>query len=292
MIKSMSGHGRAAAANEALRITVEIRSVNHRFCRVSVRLPSELAALEDHARRQVQERVRRGKVDVAVSFVGASGQSTRLDHVVADAWVQELRDLAARSGLEGGPTVGDVLQLPGVLAGASTLPMDDATGALLTAVLDDALTTFDAMRSREGADLAADLGDRVALMRERIEEIAMVADTLPGRVRDQMRQRISDLLGETGAEVGEDRIVQEAAYFADRADVTEEIVRLRSHLEKVDKLLVSDEAVGRTLEFVTQEIHRELNTIGSKTKDLEVADTIVTLKTELERLREQVQNIE
>lgn len=292
MIKSMSGHGRAAAANEALRITVEIRSVNHRFCRVSIRLPSELTALEDHVRRQVQECVRRGKVDVTVSFAGASGQSTRLDQAVADAWVRELRDLAERTGLEGGPTVGDVLQLPGVLAGASTLPMDDATGDLLAAVIDEALTAFDAMRSREGADLAVDLSHRVAMMRESIEEIATVGDALPGRIRDQMRQRISDLLGETGTEVDEDRIVQEAAYFADRADVTEEIVRLRSHLEKVDTLLVSDEAVGRTLEFVTQEIHRELNTIGSKTKDLEVADTIVVLKTELERLREQVQNIE
>ncbi len=292
MIKSMSGHGRAAAANEALRITVEIRSVNHRFCRVSIRLPSELTALEDHARRQVQKCVRRGKVDVTVSFAGASGQSTRLDQAVADAWIRELRDLAERTGLEGGPTVGDVLQLPGVLAGASTLPMDDATGDLLAAVIAEALTAFDTMRSREGADLAADLSDRVALMRESIEEIATVGDALPERIRDQMRQRISDLLGETGTEVGEDRIVQEAAYFADRADVTEEIVRLRSHLEKVDTLLVSDEAVGRTLEFVTQEIHRELNTIGSKTKDLEVADTIVALKTELERLREQVQNIE
>ena len=129
-------------------------------------------------------------------------------------------------------------------------------------------------------------------MRGRIEEIAEAAESLPGRVRDQLRQRITDLLSETGAEVSEERIVQEAAYYADRADVTEEIVRLRSHLEKVDELLGSDEAVGRTLEFVTQEIHRELNTIGSKTKELDVAETIVALKAELERLREQVQNIE
>jgi len=292
MIKSMSGHGRAAGANDALRITVEVRSVNHRFCRVSVRLPGELTALEDRARQQVQKRVQRGKVDVTVSLAGASGQSTRIDHAVAEAWIRDLRDLVDKSGLEGSPTVGDLLQLPGVLAGASTLPVDDAAGELLAAVLDDALTTFDQMRSSEGSDLANDLRGRVALMRTRVEEVAAVADSLPGRVRDQLRQRIADLLAETGVDVGEDRIVQEAAYYADRADVTEEIVRLRSHLEKVDTLLASDEAVGRTLEFVTQEIHRELNTIGSKSKDLEVGDAIVTLKTELERLREQVQNIE
>jgi uncharacterized protein (TIGR00255 family) len=216
----------------------------------------------------------------------------RLDHAAAEAWVRELRELAKRSGLGGEPTIGDVLQLPGVLAGAGAASVDDAPGELLAAVLADALTAFDEMRQREGADLAADLSGRVALMRARIEDVAAVAESLPGRVRDQLRQRIADLLGESGAAVDEDRIVQEAAHYADRADVTEEIVRLRSHLEKVDQLLASDEAVGRTLEFVTQEIHRELNTIGSKTKDLEVADTIVTLKAELERLREQVQNIE
>jgi len=292
MIKSMSGHGRAAAANEALRITVEVRSVNHRFCRVSVRLPSELVALEDRVRRQVQRHVQRGKVDVTVSFAGASGQSVHLDHTAAAAWVRELRELADRNGLDGSLTVGDVLQLPGVLAGAGAVPVDDATGELLEVALGDALTAFDEMRGREGADLAKDLSGRAASMRVQVEEVAEVADSLPRRIRDQLRQRITDLLAEAGAEIGEERIAQEAAYHADRADVTEEIVRLRSHLAKVDTLLASNDAVGRTLEFVTQEIHRELNTIGSKTKDLEVADTIVALKAELERLREQVQNIE
>ena len=292
MIKSMSGHGRAAAADEALRITVEVRSVNHRFCRVSVRLPGEFIALEERVRRQVQDLVQRGKVDVTASFAGSAGQSMRLDHDAAEAWVGELRELAQRHGLAGAPSVGDVLALPGVVAGAGAVPLDDGTGELLARALADALAAFDEMRRREGADLAADLSGRAALMRASIAEIDEVAESLPGRMRDQLRQRITDLLNETGAEVGEDRIVQEAAYYADRADVTEEIVRLRSHLEKVDELLASDEAVGRTLEFVTQEIHRELNTIGSKTKDLAIADTIVTLKTELERLREQVQNIE
>ncbi len=292
MIKSMSGHGRADAASEALRITVEVRSVNHRFCRVSLRLPSELIAFEDVARRQVQACVQRGKVDVTASIAGAGGQSVRLDHDAAAAWVSELRQLADRNGLEGNPTLGDVLQLPGVLAGAGTVPVDDGTGKLLGAGLADALKAFDEMRRGEGADMAKDLSGRTALMRARIEEVAAVADSLPGRVRDQLRERIADLLGDAGVEVSEDRIVQEAAHYADRADVTEEIVRLRSHLDKVDELLESDEAVGRTLEFVTQEIHRELNTIGSKSKDLEVADAIVVLKAELERLREQVQNIE
>jgi uncharacterized protein (TIGR00255 family) len=288
----MSGHGRAEAHNTTLRVTVEVRSVNHRFCRVSVRLPGELAFLEESARRAVQARVQRGKVDVTVSFSGSGGQSMRLDRAAAAAWISELRELAEEHGLDATPRLGEIVQLPGVVTGDGAVRADDATAALLTEALDAAIGSFDEMRAREGADLAADLRGRIAEMRTRIEAIVEVADVLPQRIRDQLRQRIADLLEDTTAEVSEERIVQEAAYHAERADVTEEVVRLRSHLEKVDDLLRSTDAVGRTLEFVTQEIHRELNTIGSKTKDLEVTEGIVALKAELERLREQVQNIE
>ena len=291
MIRSMSGHGRAEAADESARVTVEIRSVNHRFCRVSVRLPAAMIALEDRVRRQVQGRVQRGKVDVVASVAGASGQASRVDHDLATAWARDLQDMAEAAGLPA-PTVGDVLALPGVLTGETSLGDDDAAAALLGEAVGSALDAFDQMRRREGEDLAADLHGRSAAMRARLSEVAAAAEALPARVRDQLRERIEDLLADTGAAVDEDRIVQEAAYHAERADITEELVRLRSHLEKLDTLLDSRDAVGRTLEFVTQEIHRELNTIGSKTKDLEVADTIVDLKAELERVREQVQNIE
>jgi uncharacterized protein (TIGR00255 family) len=269
-----------------------VRSVNHRFCRVAVRVPSELAALEDRARQAVQARVQRGKVDVNVAFAAAAGQSMRVDRDAAAGWIRELRGIADEYGFGATPSLVEIVQLPGVVTGDGTVRADESTADVLAEALAEALGAFDEMRIREGADLAADLASRTTEMRARVEAVATVAESLPQRIRDQLHQRISDLLGDSGAEVSDERIVQEAAYHAERADVTEEIVRLRSHLDKVDELLTSDEAVGRTLEFVTQEIHRELNTIGSKTKDLEVSDDIVVLKAELERVREQVQNIE
>jgi len=292
MIKSMSGHGRAEASDDSLRITVEVRSVNHRYGRVSVRLPAELAALEDQVRRQVQGVVQRGKVDVSASLAGTTGQGVHFDQAAAAAWLRDLQALTDSQGLAEGPRVGDVLSLPGVLTTDGSAAIGENAAELLASAVAEAVAAFDDMRRREGDDLAADLVGRTAAMRATIENVAVAAEELPGRIRDQLRQRIADLLADTGAEVSDERIAQEAAYHAERADVTEEIVRLRSHLEKVDELLASDDAVGRTLEFVTQEIHRELNTIGSKTKDLDVADAIVGLKAELERVREQVQNIE
>lgn len=290
MIKSMSGHGRAEATDGDIRVTVEVRSVNHRFCRVSLRLPAELGSHEDRLRRQVQDLVQRGKVDVAVMAGGAAGAGAGLDRAAAAEWATTLTELAAEQGLAP-PTLADVVAMPGVLGGEMPLDDDVAGGVLLEATA-AALQAFDEMRGREGEDLAADLHGRVAAMRQAIEEVASVADSLPARVRDHVRDRITELLADTGVAPVEERIVQEAAHYAERADVTEEIVRLRSHLDKIVELLGSGGAVGRTLEFVTQEIHRELNTIGSKTKDLEVADTIVGLKAELERVREQVQNVE
>ncbi len=290
MIKSMSGHGRGEASDGDIRVTVEVRSVNHRFCRVSLRLPNELGAHEDRVRRQVQDLVQRGKVDVAVVAGGTAPDGAAVDRAAAARWAGVLTELAAEQGLAP-PTLADVMGMPGVLGGEISLD-DDVAGEVLLEATTAALQAFDEMRGREGKDLAADLSGRVAAMREAIEQIATVAESLPARVRDQVRERITELLADTGVAPVEERIVQEAAHYAERADVTEEIVRLRSHLDKIDELLEAGGAVGRTLEFVTQEVHRELNTIGSKTKDLEVADAIVGLKAELERVREQVQNVE
>lgn len=287
----MSGHGRAEAVGETLRITVEIRSVNHRFCRVSVRTPTELSPFEEPIRRQVQDRVQRGKVDVTVSVTGPASAATQIDQAAAAAWAVALRTLAHEHDLAA-PSAADVALLPGVVGTEAAIAADDATAELLRDGVGSALDAFDEMRQREGKDLSDDMIGRVGAMRDHIDSIAELARELPARVRDQLRERITELLEDTAAEPDADRIVQEAAHLAERADVTEEIVRLRSHLDKAETLLRSTDAVGRTLEFVTQEIHRELNTIGSKTKDLEVTDAVVGLKAELERLREQVQNVE
>ncbi len=292
MVRSMSGHGRGKASSESLRLTVEVRTVNHRYCRVSLRLPAVLATLEEPVRRRVLDRVQRGKVDLTATVDGVGSGGPRIQREALRHWVAELQQAAEELDAPSAPDLQTLLGLPGVIAddagAADEVELrrltDDAVGQALEALAD--------MRSREGEDLAKDLSARTAILAAGVETIASAAAELPARIRKQLSERIQELLADTGATVDEDRIVQEAAYQAERADITEELVRLRSHLTKIEDLLQSDEAVGRTLDFVVQEVHRELNTVGSKAKDLSVADTVVELKAELERIREQVQNLE
>jgi uncharacterized protein (TIGR00255 family) len=288
----MSGHARGEASNERLRVVVELRSVNHRFCRISARLPGEFAFFEDAARRQIQARVQRGKVDVGAQIESTASGSVRIDGALAERYGRELERIATSAGL-GPPTISDVLTLPGVLVTDSSAGFDPERDiGLVERALAAALDTFDEMRLSEGAHLARDLAERLDALRAGVDQVGQAASELPARIRDTLRERIEHLLEDVGRTVDDDRIVQEAAFQAERADITEEIVRLRSHLDKASALLDSDEAVGRTLEYLAQEMHREINTIGSKTKDLSIAEVVVEMKAELEKVREQVQNLE
>ena len=292
MVRSMSGHARGEASNDRLRVVTELRSVNHRFCRISVRLPGEIAFFEDAARRQIQGQIQRGKVDFGAQVESTAGTGIRIDRELATRYGQELAAVADAAGL-GPPSIADVLELPGVLTSDGNAGFDPAQDVeLLEQALAAALVALEEMRRREGEHLADDLRARLDTLRTGLETIATAAEGLPARIRDSLRERIDALLTDVGRKIDDDRIVQEAAFHAERADITEEIVRLRSHLDKATELLDSDEAVGRTLEYLSQEMHREINTIGSKTKELEIAEVVVELKAELEKIREQVQNLE
>ncbi len=288
----MSGHGRGEASSESLRLTVEVRAVNHRYCRVSLRLPAVLATLEEPVRRRVLHRVQRGKVDLTATVDGVGSGGPRIRRKALRHWVAELQQAAEELDAPLAPDLQTLLGLPGVIADDAGAADEEELRRLTDEAVGQALEALTDMRSREGEDLAKDLSARTATLAAGVEAIAAAAAELPARIRTQLGERIQELLVDTGSIVDEDRIVQEAAYHAERADVTEEVVRLRSHLKKIEDLLRSDEAVGRTLDFVVQEVHRELNTVASKAKDLVVADTVVELKAELERIREQVQNIE
>lgn len=288
----MSGHGRGEANNERVRVLVEVRSVNHRFCRISARLPSDVGFFEDEARRTVQERVQRGKVDVDARVESAGGVRLRFDRQLARVYGDQLREISEHAGTER-PHLSDVLTLPGVMVTDGVAGFDaEADLPVLRAALAAAIDGHDAMRRREGEHLAADLRARLELLRQGAETIESVAREGPARARDALAARMRELLADGGHSVDEGRLLQEAAYYAERSDITEELVRLRSHLLKADELLREGDAVGRTLEYLAQELHRELSTIGSKTKDLQVAEIGVTLRSELEKIREQVQNLE
>ena len=288
----MSGHGRGEASSESLRLTVEVRAVNHRYCRVSLRLPGALAVLEEPVRRRVLEHVQRGKVDLTATLDGIGAGAPRVRRDLLKHWLDELEQVAEELGTPSTPDLETLLSLPGVVGDGASAADGEELRRLADSAVGQALDALDAMRCREGEHLVADLATRAATLRGGVDSIAAVAHELPERIREQLRERIQGLLVDTGIAADDDRIVQEAAHHAERADVTEEIVRLRSHLEKLEDLMQSDDPVGRTLDFVTQELNRELNTVGSKVKDFAIADTVVELKAELERIREQVQNVE
>ena len=296
MIQSMTGYGRAAFAVEAQHFLLEVRSVNHRHLDLQPRLPRLLSALEPEVRRRVQERVARGKVDVTVSLPGGLGGSGELqiDREVAAAYLAAARALGNEHGIDGELPAARLLALPGVARTVERELPEDALAPALAAALDAALAGLLAMRRAEGAALERELRERLGEVSALLDAIAARADSVQTAVRERLRKRAAQLEQETGL-LDEARLHQEVVLAADRLDVTEEIVRLRSHIGQFEQALGSDEGsgpLGRRLEFLLQEMVRETNTIGSKASDAPVAHQVVDLKAQLERMREQVLNVE
>lgn len=294
MIRSMSGYGRGIADGEGLRIAFELRSVNHRFCRVGTHLPAELMFFEATARQLVSARVERGKVDLAGTVRGPGGlMDVQVNRELAAAYTKSLTDLAAELDIEPRIDLALLVSLPGVMAGQGTPQVDPRRDTpLAEEALLAALEALDEMRAAEGEHLADDMSQRFEVIGGMVARVQDMTVDLPHRYRDLLAARIETLLEDSKGEVDPARLAQEVAHYADRSDITEELVRLRSHLDKARNLLDNGGAVGRTLEFLLQEMHREVNTLGAKAKVVEIGDLVVDLKSELERVREQVQNVE
>ena len=294
MIRSMSGYGRGAAEGEGLRISFEVRSVNHRFCRIGLQLPAELSFFEVAAQKSIAQRVERGKVDVSAAIRGPRGAAeVQVNHELAAAYRSSLAKLAEQLGVPAELDLATLTGLPGVISTQTTPQLDPERDLdVAQRALEDALDALDTMRTAEGAHLAADMSNRFELVAEMVKQISEVAADLPSRYRDVLAARIEALVDDSNGELDPNRLAQEVAYYADRSDITEEVVRLRSHLDKAGNMIAAGGSVGRSLEFLLQEMHREINTIGAKAKVVEIGDTVVELKSELERVREQVQNIE
>lgn len=289
----MTGFGTAAADTVWGRLSVEMRSLNHRFSEVSVRLPRELAPLEERVRAAVQRGIQRGRVEVAVARDGATPRprAVRADLTLAREYLAAAADLTRELNLRGDVSLSQVLALPDVIRLEEAREDAEIIWVDLETIVAAALHGLVGMRQEEGARLAADARARL----ERIDAVLAVVRERSGRVvvdhAARLRQRLSELLGEVG--VGEERLAAELALFAERSDITEELTRLGSHLATTRQAL--DEpggAVGRKLEFLLQEMGRETNTIGAKANDLEISRAVITIKSELESLREQVQNVE
>jgi uncharacterized protein (TIGR00255 family) len=292
----MTGFGRASFELEGAHFDVEVRTLNHRYLDVGVRLPRFLAPYEAELRSRVQEHFARGKADVSVSMGAGNAPAPRLeiDLGAAAQYVAAADRLRERYGLPGAIDVASVLALPGVARITERELSDEPLRAALREAVELALRAADAMRAAEGEVLERELRTRLARILELTRALEERAGLVQAAVRERLRKRAEQLRQETGLQ-DEARLAQEVVIAADRLDVTEELVRLRSHVEQFERILAEGGAsspVGRRLDFLLQELGREANTVGSKGGDAPVAHLVVELKSELERVREQVQNVE
>jgi uncharacterized protein (TIGR00255 family) len=292
MIRSMTGFGQKQAPWQDGAVTVEIRSVNHRFLEVACRLPRPLHAVEEPLKKAVQQHCTRGRVDVTVTIQGGKGRAAliNLDQALATQYYQALRRLKASFKLPGSIDVALVAGLRDVLTVADQPSEDPQLVTLVHTLAEDALADLQRMRKQEGMALAHDMQRRIQIMNDHRSAVAGRVPILLQESFERMKQRIEKLMGTDVPDVP--RLHQELAIYADRGDITEEIVRLDSHMLQFEQHLKRTESVGKTLEFLLQEMGREVNTIGSKANDAEIAGHVVQMKAELERLREQVQNVE
>jgi len=296
VIRSMTGFGRSGFGVQEARFDVEVRSVNSRFLDARVRLPKQLAPHESDVRAAIQRRFDRGKVDLSVASPGGEGRANKLEVDLASAqqYLRAAAVLREAEGVGGELSVGSVLSLPGVARFVEPeLPAAELREGLLASV-ETALEALDGMRAAEGAALERDLLARLERVAELVEFLGQRSGLVQEAVRERLRKRAQQLGMEAG-QIDPARLHQEIVIAADRLDVNEELVRLRSHVEQFREILAGAgprSPVGRRLDFLLQEFGREANTIGSKGSDAPIAHQIVELKTEIERMREQVQNVE
>ena len=292
MIRSMTGYGRSQQQLNGWDITVEIKSVNHRYFEFSCRTPRNCAFLEDKLKAQVQSRISRGKVDCYCAIVStdAGDSAVLVNRALAKSYLAAMRELAEETGVPFEVTLRDLARLPDVFTVERAVPDEEALTAAVQTVAAEALDRFVAMRETEGARLRADIESRsrtISGLTARIEE---QSPKTVEAYRERLYQKLSQLLADRS--IDDARVLTEAAIFADRIAVDEETVRLRSHIVTMRDALLKGGSIGRKLDFIAQEMNREANTILSKANDLATSNVAIDLKTEIEKVREQIQNIE
>ena len=292
MVKSMTGYGRAREMHNGRDITVEVRSVNNRYLDCTVKMPRAYIFAEDRMKARVQQAISRGKVDVFVTIDASAADAAvvAVNEPLACGYYDALTRLKTMFDLPGDVTPEVLAKFPDVLAVTKAEEDVEAIAADICAVLDDALTSYNAMRAVEGEKLAADVAGRVTTIETVVGKVEERSPQTVAAYRQRLEAKMQEVLQSTT--IDESRILTEAAIFADKIAVDEETVRLRSHIAQLRAMLVSDEPVGRKLDFLIQEVNRECNTIGSKCNDLTIAQDVVNMKAEVEKIREQVQNME
>jgi len=290
-MRSMTGYGRGEHVQGGFKFSVELNSVNRKQSDISIKLPTELEELEPRIRDEINAQISRGRINVVVAcHRGDAAEHVELDTALAKAYLRAIQKLQKELKLNGSLTLDTILRAPGVLKLAESSVEADALWPGVQSALRKALDRLVKMREKEGKHLTADLAGRLDLLAEGVATISKAAPETVKRYREQLHARIK----EAGLDVSldDERLAKEVVFFADRCDITEELTRLESHFQQFRASLKSAEPVGRTLDFLAQEMNREINTIGSKANAAEISQQVVKMKAELEKIREQVQNIE
>ena len=288
----MTGYGRGEASSAGQKLAVELSAVNRKQAEIAVSLPRELESLESRIRDEINQAVSRGRVTCRISLgAGEGATGVRINAAAAKAAAVELRKLAVDLDLPGIITLDQLLRVPGVVQTESTGLDPEEVWPTLQKAVKLALKELVAMREREGAHLAEDLRARIDQLQKSVAVVAVQAPEVLARYRQQLRERVA-AAGLPLPPEDDERLLKEIVYYSDRSDISEELTRLKSHFAQFNDLAKSAEPVGRTLDFLSQEMNREINTIGSKANDSIISKEVVTLKTELEKFREQSMNVE
>ena len=291
MIKSMTGFGRGKYENEGRTYTVEIKSVNHKYSDINVRLPRFLNSVEDKIRKRVAEVISRGKIDIFVNFENYSNKGTtiRINKDLAKEYIKELKSLAEEADLRFDLNVIDVSKFPEILK-LEDEDNDELIGQEVMIAVDDALEKFVLMREAEGKKLVEDIERRIYIIQEKVNEVTEFSSTLVEDYIARLSTRVNELLAP--GTVDEARLMQEIVIFSDKSSIEEELTRLKSHISQFLELIKQASPIGKKIDFLIQEINREVNTIGSKANCLDITNKVIEIKTEVENIREQIQNIE
>ncbi len=292
-MKSMTGYGRGAEQNENSAVAVELKTVNNRFLDINLRLPNELQPFEADIKRIITNRLSRGRVDVNLQFESAAAVNYELNRPMIAGYLDALRRIQKEFEVHGEPDLNVIARLPNALQ-AKAQELGDETKTIIEKALNNALDELEKMREAEGESLYNELEMRLSGIEKGLPTIENEAENVAEEYRERLTKKINEMLAKTDAEIelDEARLAQEVAYLANRSDITEEITRLKSHIEQFRQIMNEENEVGKRLDFLTQELNREANTIASKTQNITVKEASLTIKSEIEKIREQVQNVE
>jgi uncharacterized protein (TIGR00255 family) len=293
-MKSMTGFGRGAVTGDSFSVAVEIKTVNNRYLDIHLRLSQELSSLERQVRKTISDRISRGRVDVNINFERTAATTYEVNRPLIAGYIKALRDIQSEFNLAGDVDINTLTRLPGALA-STREGLDETVTAGLEKALQEALDDLQRMREVEGAALAAEMRTRLANIEAEVPTIEGAAAGLVDAYRQRLHKRITELVARSGnqnLELDAGRLAQEVAYLADRSDISEELARLRSHLEQFRATTNSEGEIGKRLDFLLQELNREANTVLSKSTEVAIKEAALAIKAEVEKLREQVQNVE